>query len=84
MECLNVIITLLEAARRLPEQTGVNSFYLVLGGLVVGLIGSSVLITLLIWVRYLTGGLLVAVTIMGFNHRRRRLQLVREERNAGN
>lgn len=81
MECLNIIINLLEAARQLPERTGVDSFYLLLGGLVLVLIGASILITLLVWLRYVAGGVLIIVTITGFTHWRRQV-CVNEERSG--
>lgn len=83
MDCLNIIINLLEAARQLPEQTGVDSLYLALTGLLLVLIGASILITLLVWLRYLAGGVLVVVTIMGFNDWRRRVHLVEKESDTG-
>ena len=74
MDSLTTIITILQAARQLPEHTGVDSFYLVLGGLILLLIGGSALITLLVWLRYSVVGVLVVVTVMGINDWRHRLR----------
>ena len=80
MDHLNVIVPLLEAARHLPERIGVDSFYLCLGGLLLVLIGASMLITFLVWLRYLASGALIIVAVMGFNPLRRRLHLLGEGR----
>jgi hypothetical protein len=84
MDYLNIITTVLEAARQLPERTGVDGFYLILGGLVSGLIGTSILITLLVWLRYLVGVFLVVIIIMGFNHWRRQVCVDGEESDMRN
>ncbi len=86
MDYMNIIITVLKAARQLPERMGVDGFYLILGGLVFGLIGTSILITLLVWLRYLVGVFLVVIIIMGFNHWRHQVCVDGEEsgmRNEG-
>lgn len=67
MDIFHTLFTILEEARQLPELTGIDSFDLAVGSLLLGLVGTSILITLLVWLRYLAGGVLVVVTVMGFN-----------------
>lgn len=68
MDIFNTLFTILEEARQLPQLTGIDSFYLAVGSLLLGLVGTRILITLLVWLRYLAGGVLVVVTMVGFNN----------------
>lgn len=68
MDIFHTLFAILEEARQLPELTGIDSFYLAVGSLLLGLVGTSILITLLVWMRYLAGGVLVVVTVMGFKN----------------
>lgn len=61
---LSNLLTSFQAARLQAQQTGIDSTYLLLGGLLIALITASVLITLLVWLRYLAAAALIITTAM--------------------
>ncbi len=65
MEISN-LIALFETARLQAQQTGFDSLYLLLGGLLAVLITASVLITLLVWLRYLTAAAVIVISVVSF------------------